>query len=181
MSTIKFLFTIGLISLIVGCIKSEPKNEELIEAIIYNHARAWETGDYELLESILHEDLIFAYPGRRMNKQETLMDFVEYNKSFNDTKIYVSKIIVDGDDLAIEWQFASTNIKTGNRTAVSDAIIGKMKDEKIIVWKEYLDGRVSRMQTAGELPLEEGEEPFPWQSFCQKLAFWPCYHAYLLV
>ena len=78
------------------------------------------------------------------------------------TNIYINKIIINGNDLAVEWQFASTNIKTGNRTAVSDAIIGKIKDGKIIVWKEYLDGRVSRMQVAGNLSLEEGEDPFPW-------------------
>ena len=68
----------------------------------------------------------------------------------------------DGNDVAVEWQFASTNKITGNRTAVSDAIIGRIQDGKIIVWKEYLDGRVSRMQAAGNLTLEEGEEPFPW-------------------
>ena len=110
----------------------------------------------------MHEDLVFAYPGRRLNKSETLEDFLDYNSSFKDTKIYINKIIADGNDLAVEWQFASTNKKTGNRTAVSDAIIGQVKDGKIIVWKEYLDGRVSRMQIAGNLSLEEGEEPFPW-------------------
>jgi len=110
----------------------------------------------------MHEDLVFSYPGRRLNKSETLKDFLDYNSSFKDTKIYINKVIVNGDDLAVEWQFASTNEKTGSRTAVSDAIIGKVKDGKIIVWKEYLDGRVSRMQIAGNLTLEEGEEPFPW-------------------
>ena len=157
-----FLIIIGLISLIIGCINSESKNEEITKELIYKHSKAWETGDYELLDKILHKDVIFAYPGRRMNKQETLIDLTEYNKSFKNTKIYINKIVVDGDDLAVEWQFASTNIMTGNRTAVSDAIIGNIKDGKIIVWKEYLDGRVSRMQANGTLALEEGEEPFPW-------------------
>ena len=27
---------------------------------------------------------------------------------------------------------------------------------------EYLDGRVSRQQAAGELPVDENAEPFPW-------------------
>ena len=140
----------------------DTKNELIAKELVYKHAKAWETGDIEILSEILHEDVIFAYPGRRLNKQETLADLVDYNKSFKDTKIYISKIIANGDDLAVEWQFASTSIKTGNRTAVSDAIIGNVKDGKIIVWKEYLDGRVSRMQAAGNLSLEEGEEPFPW-------------------
>ena len=156
-------FIIILIALILGCSNnSKSKDEQTAKELVYNHAKAWETGDAELLDSVLHEDVIFAYPGRRLDKQETLKDLAEYNKTFKDTKIYINKIIVNEDDLAVEWQFTSTNIKTGNRTAVSDAIIGKVKDGKIIVWKEYLDGRVSRMQANGTLALEEGEEPFPW-------------------
>ena len=149
-----------LVIILIGC--SSNQEEQKIKELIYQHAKAWETGDYELLDSVLHNDIIFAYPGRRLNKQETLTDLIDYNKSFKDTKIYINKIIINGNDLAVEWQFASTNIKTGNRTAVSDAIIGKVEDGKIIVWKEYLDGRVSRLQAAGNLSLEEGQEPFPW-------------------
>ena len=37
-----------------------------------------------------------------------------------------------------------------------------VKDGKIILWKEYLDGRVKKLQASGELELEEGLEPFPW-------------------
>ena len=152
-----------LMAILTGCNNLIQKNDsKAAENLIYQHAKAWEIGDYILFDSILHEDLVFAYPGRRLNKTETLKDFLDYNSSFKETKIYINKIIVNGDDFAVEWQFASTNKKTGNRTAVSDAIIGKVKDEKIIVWKEYLDGRVSRMQIAGNLSLEEGKEPFPW-------------------
>ena len=161
MKNYKLIFLLLLGIAIIGCSQA-GKNDELIKSLVNQHAKAWETGDYELLDSILHEDLVFAYPGRRLNKAETLIDLKEYNASFKDTKIYVNKIIIDGNDVAVEWQFASTNKITGNRTAVSDAIIGRIQDGKIIVWKEYLDGRVSRMQAAGNLTLEEGEEPFPW-------------------
>ena len=157
-----FLLILSM-AILTGCNNLIQKEDsKAVENLVNQHAKAWETGDYELFNSILHNDLVFAYPGRRLNKTEALKDFLDYNSSFKDTKIYINKIIVDGDNLAVEWQFASTNKKTGNRTAVSDAIIGSVKDHKIIVWKEYLDGRVSRMQIAGNLSLEEGQEPFPW-------------------
>ena len=166
MIMMKIGYILVLLLFVIGCanssIKDKSKNGDLAKALINKQAKAWETGDYKLFESILHDELVFAYPGRRMNKNETLQDFIDYHKSFNNTKIYINKIIVDGNDVAIEWQFASTNKNTGNRTAVSDAIIGKVKDGKIIIWKEYLDGRVSRLQAAGNLSLEEGKEPFPW-------------------
>lgn len=132
-----------------------------IDALVRKHATAWETGSMDLLLETVHDDIIFAYPGRRLNKEELIEDFEGFADAFTDTKIYISNIVARGDMVGVEWQFATTN-NDGVRTAVSDAIIGKVRDGKIISWKEYLDGRVSRMQIAGELPLEEGEEPFPW-------------------
>ena len=164
---IKIFSVIFVLVFIIACseqntLNEKAINENQIKNLIIKHKQAWEEGGYKLLDSILHEDVVFAYPGRRLNKQETLKDLVDYNNTFKDTEIYINKIIIDGNDLAVEWQFASTNKKTGIRTAVSDAIIGKVKDGKIIVWKEYLDGRVSRMQVNGTLSLDEGEESFPW-------------------
>lgn len=161
MGTAKVFCVALLLILAIGC-NPQSENDETAKEVVYKHARAWESRDYQLFESILHDELVFAYPGRRMNINETLLEFIDYHKSFNDTRVYINKIIIDGEDLAVEWQFASTNRKTGNRTAVSDAIIGKVKDGKILVWKEYLDGRVSRLQASGNLSLEEGKEPFPW-------------------
>ena len=167
MKNLKIIFLFLIVVVINACTKEVAKNDatngdDAVKSLVFDHAKAWEAGDYKLLDSILHDEIIFAYPGRRLNKKETLQDFLDFNKAFKDTKIYINKVIIDNDSFAVEWQFASTNIKAGNRTSVSDAIMGKVKDGKIIVWKEYLDGRVSRMQIAGNLSLEEGKEPFPW-------------------
>ena len=127
--------------------------------MVNDHAEAWKTGNLELLDNLLHEDVIFAYPGRRLNKAQTLEDLEYFKDHFKDTEVYINKIIVEGNNVAVEWQFATTKIETGERQVVSDAIIGKVKDGKFIVWKEYLDGRVKLLQADGTLELEEGEEP----------------------
>jgi ketosteroid isomerase-like protein len=133
-----------------------------IERMVEDHARAWETGDEKLLSELLHEEVVFAYPGRRLNKEETLADLAYFRDNYSDTKVYINRVIVDGNHLAVEWQFATTKKETGKREVVSDAIIGEVKDGKFIVWKEYLDGRVKGLQAEGKLYLEEGEEPYPW-------------------
>jgi len=140
----------------------EVTTENNYTDLVNLHAEAWSTGNLDLLESLLHEDVIIAYPGRRLNKQQTLEDLQYFRDHFRDTKIYINQIIVDGDNLAVEWQFATTKIETGQRQVVSDAIIATVKDNQFIIWKEYLDGRVKLLQAADELFLEEGEEPFPW-------------------
>ena len=152
-----------------GCLEYQPyTNEEpdpiespIIE-LVNQHAQARATGDLELLDSLLHEDVVFAYPGRRLNKEQTLEDLAYFKDHFRDTKVYINNVIIEDDSLAVEWQFATTNIKTGHRQVVSDAIIGKVQDNQFIVWKEYLDGRVKQLQAEDKLFLEEGEEPFPW-------------------
>jgi ketosteroid isomerase-like protein len=161
----KILFILFVLFLL-GCVYTSPdeeaQNRESIEKMVFDHAHAWKTGDLELLDSLLHEDVIFAYPGRRLNKVQTLEDLEYFRDNFVDTQVYINEVIIDGDDVAVEWQFATTDNNTGERQVVSDGIIGKVKDGKIIVWKEYLDGRVKTLQASGELEYEEGQEPFPF-------------------
>jgi ketosteroid isomerase-like protein len=160
----KTMFTLflGLVFL-AGCsLQTASADRAAIEEMVRDHALAWETGDRELLDSLLHEDSVFAYPGRRLNKAETLEDLDYFAANFVDTKVYINTIIVEGNQVAVEWQFATTSTGSGARQVVSDAIIAEVKDGQFIVWKEYLDGRVKTLQESGELYFEEGEEPFPW-------------------
>lgn len=154
------LFLIGCSIQIENSVQNN--NKEIIIEMVHKHAQAWISGDMELLDSLLHDDVVFAYPGRRLNKKQTLEDLNYFKDHFKDTKVYFKEIIVDGNNVAVEWQFATTKIETGERQVVSDAIIAKVKDGKFIVWKEYLDGRVKLLQASGELFYEEGEEPYPW-------------------
>lgn len=168
MKTAKILMGIGIALLIVSSVALVLTNEtkkahaKNIEKMVEEHAEAWKTGNEALLEKLLHEDVVFAYPGRRLNKQQTLEDLRYFRDNYTDTQVYIHTVIVEGDTVAVEWQFATTKKETGKREVVSDAIIGKVKDEKFIVWKEYLDGRVKGLQAEGKLELEEGKEPFPW-------------------
>ena len=158
----KTYFLMAII-ILAGCtLQEQALDKAELTEMVYNHAKAWETGDRELLDSLLHEGVVFAYPGRRLNKSQTLEDLEYFAGHFNETKVYISKIIIDGNDVAVEWQFATTDLETGKRQVVSDAIIAKVKDGKFAVWKEYLDGRVKLLQATGELLFEEGEEPYPW-------------------
>lgn len=168
MKTAKILMGVGVALLIISSValvitnQTEKAHAVEIKKMVEEHAEAWKTGDEALLEKLLHEDVVFAYPGRRLNKEQTLEDLRYFRDNYIDTKVYVHTVIVEGDTVAVEWQFATTKKETGKREVVSDAIIGKVKDGKFIVWKEYLDGRVKGLQAERKLELEEGEEPFPW-------------------
>lgn len=156
-------FALLLLIVLAGCSTQSTDLDKIkIEKMVRDHAKAWENGDMELLNSLLHDDIVFAYPGRRLNKNQTLEDLDYFSKHYNETKVYVHKVIIDGNNAAVEWQFATTKKDDKKRQVVSDAIIAQVKDGKFIVWKEYLDGRVKLLQASEELFLEEGKEPFPW-------------------
>ena len=133
-----------------------------VEALVRDHAQAWMTGDTALARRILHEDARFAYPRKRVDKETWISELAAFHRAAEDVRVYVHRVVVDGSEFAVEWQFASTDGTTGARTAVGDAIIGEVRDGRIVLWKEYLDGRVFALQRAGDLPLEEGLEPHPW-------------------
>lgn len=134
----------------------------VVEQLVRDHARAWMTGDTALVRDILHEDALLAYPRRRVDRDTWVAELATFHESNVDTRVYVHRIVVDGETFAVEWQFATTDRETGERTAVGDAIIGEVRDGRISLWKEYLDGRVFALQRSGALPLDEGLEPFPW-------------------
>lgn len=155
------LLGVSSITLLAGGWAEQTKTAKVADMVAL-HANAWSMGDEALLDEVLHDDVVFAYPGRRLNKEQTLEDLRFFRDNYTDTKVYIRNVIVQGEDVAVEWQFATTKKETGKREVVSDAIIAKVKDGKFIIWKEYLDGRVKGLQAEGKLHLEEGEEPFPW-------------------
>lgn len=151
----------SLLLLLSACDPSLPARAQ-IEEIVTKSLMAWETGDEQALIDTAHADLLFAFPGERTNSAGALSVFRYWQEKFQDTKVYIHWILVDGNRFATEYQFASTRISDGKRTAMGTVAIGEMKDGKIILLKEYTDGRGSRLQETGDLPLEEGQEPFPW-------------------
>ncbi len=133
-----------------------------VEALVRAHARAWEEGDTALVRRIVHEEALLAYPRRRVDRETWIRELAAFAETHDSTRVRVHRVLVDGDRFAVEWTFATTELPAGVRIAVSDAILGQVRDGRIVLWKEYLDGRVPELQRKGLLPLEEGEEPFPW-------------------
>ena len=133
-----------------------------VEKLIRDQLNAWSQEDEELFLSTVHPDIVFAYPGARLDKKGTLELFRYWADNYSDTRIYFHNIIIEGNHFSVEYQFATTRDRDGARSASGTLTTGQVADGKLILWKEYLDGRVSRMQMNGELPLDEGETPFPW-------------------
>jgi hypothetical protein len=141
---------------------AEPPARADVLALIERQARAWETGDEAEFLATLHAGAVFAYPGKRLTKEGVLRTFRDWKTGFRDTTLRVAHVVIDGPRFSVEYVFSTTNRGTGVRTSVGTVATGEVRDGRLYVWKEYLDGRVSRMQAKRELPVDEAAEPFPW-------------------
>jgi len=144
------------------CAEDGITERSAVEALLRNQLNAWSLEDEELFLSTVHPDIVFAYPGARLDKKGTLELFRYWADNYSDTRIYFHNIVIEGNHFSVEYQFATTRDRDGARSASGALTTGQVADGKLILWKEYLDGRVSKMQMSGELPVDEGESPFPW-------------------
>lgn len=133
-----------------------------IETLVRESLESWQTGDEAVFVATAHPDMLFAFPGERTGVAGALNVFRYWQQNFENTRVYIHWVLVDGNRFAVEYQFATTKKATGKRSAAGTVAIGEVRDGRIVLLKEYTDGRASRMQEAGELPLDEGEVPFPW-------------------
>ena len=132
------------------------------QALIERFLKCWETGDRQTFAAVLHADVEFAYPGDRIGKTELLALFDNYQREKREIRIYFwDQFFVDGDKFAFAYQFAATDRSTGKRQAVGTGVVGRIKDGKIIQFKEYYDEQVAELQYQGKLPLDEGQVT-PW-------------------
>jgi ketosteroid isomerase-like protein len=155
-----FLVALGAFAM-TGASASTPSRAE-VEKLLRVSLESWETGKEEDFVSTAHPDLMFAFPGTRTDAKGALEVFRHWKANYENTRVYVHWVIVEGARFAIEYQFATTRKEDGKRTVGSTVAIGEVRDGKLALIKEYTDSRVSRMQLEGELPLDEGEEPYPW-------------------
>jgi hypothetical protein len=142
--------------------QQENAARPVVEALIRDQLNSWSLEDEEMFLSTVHSEIVFAYPGARLDGEGALKLFRYWAQNYSDTRVYFHNIIVEGNDFSVEYQFATTRDKDETRSATGTVTTGQVKDGKLILWKEYLDGRVTKMQREGELPVDEGEPPFPW-------------------
>lgn len=131
------------------------------ESFLRAHIATFEDPHADPLKN-LHPEAITAFPGKRLDREGVAIAAKGWQGLFKDTRVRVQRVMVEGDYFTVEYLYASTHAASGKREAVGTVATGEFRDGKIYLWKEYLDGRVSRAQIKDELPVDEQAEPFPW-------------------
>ncbi|MCW2370506.1 nuclear transport factor 2 family protein [Sphingobium sp. B11D3D] len=136
------------------------------QRLILDLAHVWADCDADLMRRILTDDVDFSYPGRRLiGRDAALADLEGFCKVATDRSIYFPAdafyIDVRNGRVAAEVQFRVT--QNGEKQVVNDVWIATVREGRIAIIKEYLDGRVRLLQAEGKLTYGE-DAPFltPW-------------------
>ena len=137
-----------------------------MENLVFDLASAWASCNRDLMTNAVTEDVAFSYPTSSITgRDKMLADLDAFCKAAKDTSIYLPEdaffIDTTTGRIAVELQFRT--FQRGSRQVVNDVWIAHVKDGKISVIKEYLDGRVKDLQALGVLQLEESPKTLaPW-------------------
>lgn len=128
-----------LISLVVfsGKMNSEPN----IEALVKKQALAWEQGNASSIVEDFAPSATFIAAGHLFQGVDAIAQAAEdYFRQFTDTKVTIKRIIIGGNQGAVEWDWSDRHRQTGKQSAAEDAIIFELQDNgKISYWREYIE------------------------------------------
>lgn len=114
----------------------DPQIKELVE----RQALAWETADSNTIIADFADDGLFIVPSYRFSGKQEIQESAEsYFAEFTDIQVTIKRIIVKGNEGAIEWTWSEKNKETGKTSQAEDAIIFELEDGKIKYWREYID------------------------------------------
>ena len=111
-----------------------------VRAFLLGRARAWREGDLEAIMADYAPDVVLIAPGVRLEGPDALRVSNErYLAEYTNIDVELTRVIVDGDQGALEWTWSETRRADGRRRSVDDAIVFVLRDRKIVYWREYFD------------------------------------------
>jgi uncharacterized protein (TIGR02246 family) len=114
--------------------------KEQVRALIARQARAWEHADVEAIVADFAPDCLFIAPGGRWQGHHALRAAAEASFAASTAvQITITRVLLDGDQGAVEWTWSETGRADGRRHTVEDGIIFQLSAGKISYWREYFD------------------------------------------
>ena len=119
--------------------------QESARALVERQARAWEKQDFTIAASDWLSTAVLTSPEGNTAAGDMPASMKDYFKDFGDLRVTIKNVFAspDGKKVAIEWDWAITRKRDGNRAVSHDAIMVDLKDGKIASWREYYDPAAS--------------------------------------
>ena len=114
--------------------------KEEITQMVRRQARAWEEQNVMAIADDFAEDAIFIAAGFRFEGKQRIQQAArDYFNQFHNTSVEIERIIIDGNEGAVQWDWSDRNRQSGQEGFAEDAIIFELEDGKIVYWREYIE------------------------------------------
>jgi len=133
--------------------------------VITNDASEWIPLYGETWFDYYHPDWEGYFPGGRDNRFHTQWVAERWykNQITKDWTITNKTHVFDGEWFAVEWHYQATYLSDNFTEWETTLGIGKIVDGKLILWIEYFDDVVGKLQKLKLMPFpDKGETVFPW-------------------
>ena len=111
-----------------------------LHAFLQLRARYWSEKDLDGIMADYDPEVDYIFPTGHFKGTEQLRDNNQrYLAEFTDIQVDLTRLIVDGEQGALEWTWSETRLADGTRRSVDDAIVFVIRDRKIVYWREYFD------------------------------------------
>jgi len=144
--TLKFFFVLSTLVIIFNLTfnmnpaTAQNESQQNIRSLIEQAKNAWISRDIDAITELFTLDGELIVPGQiskgRARIREQLANFAQ---QYIDVNITIQRIVIDGNQAAVEWHYEDTEKSTGKRNQADDAIILEVKDGQICYWREYFD------------------------------------------
>lgn len=126
---------------------ADMKPKEM-QALIEKARDAWVAQDANALAQLFTPDGELIVPGQRWQGQERIRaEITRFAQQYLDVKIDIRRIIVEGNQAAVEWYYEDTEKASGHRNKADDAIVIDFKNGRISRWREYFDTKTPANRT----------------------------------
>ncbi len=112
-----------------------------------------------------HPDWMGWFPGGKNNAYHDKRVQARWaeNQITKDWTIFNKSHVFDGEWFAVEWFYQATYLSDGFTEWETTLGIGKLKEGKLVLWIEYFDDNVGKLQKLGLMPFPDKDEPvYPW-------------------
>ena len=111
-----------------------------LREFLLRRARYWGEKDLDGIMADYAPDIDYIFPkGRFKGTRELRASNERYLREYTDIQVHLTRLIVDGEQGALEWTWSETRVADGLRRSVDDAIVFVIRDRKIVYWREYFD------------------------------------------
>lgn len=103
-------------------------------------AAAWMAGDVAAIVDLFAPGGVFVTPGGRAEGHAAIAALAgAFFAGAPRVAISIQRALADGDLGAIEWIWTESDLATGRRRVIEDAIVFERRDGKLVYWREYFD------------------------------------------